>query len=143
MAVDNLPDDVEYYDNADQLLTEDDIIETDVRILGWKRKFRIRALTFGQMDKINNAATDKDGVLKQDLFVYWTIVEGVVRPKFKIDQAMRLKANNGALVQELSDNIWQMGRISKDAWDSFIAQSKLRNKIDSKDFSDLDEKAEG
>jgi len=134
--IDNVPEnEIEYYESSDQLLTEDDIIETDVRIVGWKKKFRIRALTFGQMERINKNASDEKGNLQQDLFVYHTIVEGVTRPRFKIDQAKKLADSNGAFVQELSDEIWRLGRVSKELWDTFIEESRKRNKLDKGDFT--------
>lgn len=137
MAVDNVVDETEeYYASSDELLREDDIIETDIKILGWRKKFRVRALTFAQMEKINKNATDKDGIMNSELFVYWTIVEGVIRPRFKIDQAMRLAESNGAFVQELSDEIWRLGRVSKKLWDEFLEEAKHRNKLDKGDFRD-------
>lgn len=136
MAVDSLPSEsYEYYESSDELLREDDIIETDIRVTGWKKKFRIRALTFAQMEKINKNALDKDGNLEHDKFVYWTIVEGVTRPRFKYDQAIRLANNNGAFVQELSDEIWRLGRVSKEIWDAFIEESKKSIKLAKDDFS--------
>ena len=135
MPVDNLPEEIEYYNNTDELLTEDDIIETDIRIVGWRKKFRVRALTFGQMESINKRSEDAEGKLKHDEWVYWTIVEGVTRPKFKYEQAKKLADSNGAFVQELVDEIWRLGRISKDIWDEFIEQAKRRNKLEKKDFS--------
>lgn len=133
--IDNLPEDVEYYTSADELTSEDDIIETDIKVVGWKKKFRIRALTFAQMEKINQSAEDEAGKLQHDLFVYHTIAEGVVRPKMKIDQVRRLADSNGAFVQELSDEIWRLGRVSKELWDKFIEEAKRANKLDKKDFS--------
>lgn len=137
--IDRLPkEEVTYYENADELIAEDDIIETDVRVLGWTRKFRIRALTFGQMGKINKHATiretNKDegveaGDIDNDLWTYWTIVEGVVRPKFKIEQAKRLVDSNGEFVKALADEIWNLGRVSKKAWDSYIEEIKVANKL--------------
>ncbi len=137
MAVDNIiQEEIDYYDSADALLREDDIIETDVQVLGWAKKFRIRALTFAQMEKINKNAQNDKGEMQHDQFVYWTIVEGVVRPRFKIDQAQRLSESNGAFVQELADEIWRMGRVSKQLWDTFIDEAKRRNKLDKEDFKD-------
>lgn len=135
MTINTLPEALEYYESPSQLLEEDDIIETDIHVLGWKRKFRIRALTFGQMDKINKNALDDEGNISQDKFVYWTIVEGVIRPRFKIDQAERLSESNGAFVQELSDEIWRLGRISKELWDKYIAELKRSNKLENGDFN--------
>lgn len=135
MAADNLADEIEYYDSSDQLLQEDDIIETDVHILGWKRKFRIRALTFGQMERINKNSLDDEGNLLHDKFVYHTIVEGVIRPRFKIDQAIRLSESNGSFVQELSDEIWKLGRLSKTLWDEFITEAKRKIKLEKGDFN--------
>src|ERR1051325_9099042 len=98
--VDNVPEsEIEYYESSEELLREDDIIETDIRVMGWKKKFRIRALNFGQMELINKKATNDKGELQQTEFVYWTIVEGVTRPKFKIEQARLLADSNGAFVQ--------------------------------------------
>jgi hypothetical protein len=137
--VDKRPDDtLEYYNSPAEVLEEDDIIETDVRVLGWNKKFRIRALTYGQMNTINKNATDTDtGNLKQDEWVYWTIVEGVVRPKFKIDQARRLASNNGEFVKNLADEIWEIGRISKKIWDEFITESNRAIKAEKNEFKDL------
>lgn len=136
MAIDNFPDELEYFDKPDEVLSQDDIVETDVRVIGWDKKFRIRALTFGQMERINKNATDKEGKLQADEFVYWTIVEGVTRPKFKIEQARRLADNNGVFVKELSDEIWSLGRISQRLWNEFISESKRRTKLDKDDFTD-------
>lgn len=136
MAIDSLPHDVEYYGSSDDVLREDDIIETDVKVVGWQKKFRIRALTFGQMENINRKALDKDGNLQHDLFVYWTIVEGVTRPRFKIDQAERLAHSNGTFVQELSDEIWRLGRVSKELWDTFVEEATRSIKLEKGDFKD-------
>lgn len=134
MAVDNITEDQEsYYESADEILREDDLIETDIKVTGWDKKFRVRALTFEQMERINKNAS-VDGEMKHDLFVYWTIVEGVIRPRFKIDQAIRLAASNGAFVQELSDEIWRLGRIKKSLWDEFITEAKRRNKLEKGDY---------
>lgn len=137
--VDKRPDEtLEYYNSPAELLEEDDIIETDVKVLGWNKKFRIRALTYGQMNTINKNATDSEtGNLKQDEWVYWTIVEGVIRPKFKIDQARRLASNNGEFVKNLADEIWELGRISKKVWDAFIEESNRAIKAGKDDFKDL------
>lgn len=134
-VVDHLSD-VDYYTNADDLLSEDDIIETDIRIVGWKKKFRIRALTFAQMEKINKNSEDEKGNMQHDLFVYWTIVEAVVRPKMKIDQVKRLSESNGSFVQELSDEIWKLGRVSKELWDKFIEEANRATKIEKGDMKD-------
>jgi hypothetical protein len=136
MAVDNFPNEFDYYNSIDELLLEDDIVETDIRVVGWDKKFRIRALTFGQMERINKNAADKEGNIQSDEFVYWTLVEGIVRPKMRIEQARRLADSNGLFLKELSDEIWSMGRISKKLWDSFIEESKRRTKIEKDDFTD-------
>ncbi len=139
MAEDKLPDEsIEYYSSPVELLTEDDIIETDVKVLGWDKKFRIRALTFGQMNAINKASMDSEtGNLQQDEWTYWTIVEGVVRPKFKIEQARKLADNNGEFVKNLADQVWELGRISKKVWDEFIAESERAVKAAKEEFKDL------
>jgi hypothetical protein len=137
--VDKRPDEtLEYYNSPAEILEEDDIIETDVKVLGWNKKFRIRALTFGQMNTINKNATNADtGALQQDEWAYWTIVEGVVRPKFKIAQARLLSSNNGEFVKNLADEIWGIGRISKKVWDEFIEESNRAIKAGKDDFKDL------
>lgn len=136
--IDRFPENKEYYATADELISEEDIIETDIRVLGWEKKFRIRALTFGQMSTITkNAAakeTNKDfgieqGDIQNDLWTYWTIVEGVVRPKFKIEQAKRLADSNGEFVKALAEEIWNLGRFSKKVWDEYIAEIKQANTI--------------
>lgn len=129
--VDMLPnDDVPYFVHPDEVLNQDDIIEADVRVVGWDKKFRIRALTFGQMDKINKNATDPEtGNIKMDEWAYWTIVEGVVRPKYRIEQARRLADANGENVKQLSEQIWELGRLNKKIWDKFIEESNRAAKV--------------
>jgi hypothetical protein len=137
--IDRLPkEDVVYYETADDLVVEDDIIETDIRVLGWNKKFRIRALNFGQMMKINKHATIREtnkelgvesGEIDNELWTYWTIVEGVTRPKFKIEQAKRLCDSNGEFVKILADEIWNIGRVSKKAWDEYIEEIKVANRL--------------
>lgn len=133
-------DDIQYFAHPAEVIEQDDVIEADVRVLGWDKKFRIRALTFGQMDNINKQATDPEtGNLKHDEWAYWTIVEGVVRPKFKIEQARRLSASNGENVKQLADQIWELGRLSKKLWDKFIDESNRASKAAKGEFKDLDE----
>lgn len=138
MARDFLPNE-DYYDTAEQLLTETDIVETDIRIVGWNKKFRVRGLDFGQMDRINKRATiletDKDkglvaGEIDNKEWVYWTIVEGVVRPKFTYLQAKKLSEKNGSFVQELADNIWEIGRLSRTLFDTYISELQRNNKLE-------------
>lgn len=139
--VDLVPgEEVAYFSHPDEVLNEDDIIEADVRIVGWEKKFRIRALTFGQMDAINKAATDPEtGNLKQDEWTYHTIVQGVIRPRYRIEQARRLADANGEFVKELADRIWEIGRLNKKLWDAFIEESVRASKAAKEEFKDLDE----
>lgn len=136
--VDRFPEETPYYDNADELLQEDDIIETDIRIAGWEKKFRVRALTFEQMIRINQKATvvDKETQISttdEALFVYWTIIEGVTRPKFTLNKAERLAEKNGEFVKELSDEIWAIGRVSKTVWNSYVAKINEANELAAKE----------
>lgn len=134
----NPQSDIEYFSSPDEVLNQDDLIEADVRVLGWNKKFRIRALTFGQMDTINKNATDPDsGNLNMNEWAYWTITEGVVRPKFKINQARRLIDANGEYVRQLADQIWEIGRLSKTIWDEFIKESNRAAKSGKDDIKDL------
>ena len=130
MAIDRSPKDIEYFDNPREVFMEDDRLELDIRVIGWSKMFRIRALSFGQMEKINANAKDSKGDLDQASWVYHTITEGVVRPMFTINQAKELADNNGAFVRELADEIWQIGRISRKQWDAFIAEQERLTKLD-------------
>lgn len=145
--IDRLPDSVPYYESPDELFAEDDIIETDVHILGWNKKLRIRALTFGQMAKINRNAVAKkedkesgiiEGELQNDLWTYWTLVEGITRPRFKIEQAQRFADSNGEFVKALADEIWNLGRISKKTWDAYIETIKVANAVADNKIDELD-----
>lgn len=132
-------DDIGYFVHPDEVLNEDDLIEADVRVLGWSKKFRIRALTFGQMNTINKQATDPEtGNLKKDEWAYWTIVEGVVRPKYRIEQARRLTDANGEYVNQLADQIWELGRLSKKVWDKFIEESNRAALVSKDELKDLE-----
>lgn len=126
-------EDTEYYNNPDELLLEEDIVETDVRILGWNKKFRIRALTFGQMERINQRSliseTNKEegkiaGELDNTEWTIWTIVEGVVRPKFNSIKARKLIEKNGEFVKELADQIWGIGRVNKAMFEAYVDEQK-------------------
>lgn len=132
-------DDIPYFVHPDEVMNQDDIIEADVRVLGWDKKFRIRALTFGQMDKINKAAIDSEtGNLKMDEWTFQTIAEGVIRPRFRIEQARRLIDSNGDYVKQLAEQIWELGRLNKKVWDAFIEESKRANKAAKEEFHDLE-----
>jgi hypothetical protein len=123
MAIERLPKGIEHYTAAKEILLEDDRLEIDIKITGWSKMLRIRALTFGQMEKINKLSKDKDtGKLDSELWTYHTISEGVIIPYFTITMAKELADNNGAFVRELADEIWELGRISRVQWDKFIEQ---------------------
>ncbi len=125
-----VPDDVEYFSSAAEIAKQDDRVETDIEIQGWGKKLRIRALSFAQMEKINKLATDKDGVLDHAQWVYHTLVEGIVIPHLNIIQARDLADNNGTIIRELADEIWELGRISKRAWDQFMLEQKRLAEIE-------------
>jgi len=149
MAIDRQPkEETEYYDSANQVATEEDRVEIDIKITGWEKKMRIRALSFAQMEKINKMATiqetDKDerriaGEMDKAEWTYWTIKEGVVRPYFTIAQARELADNNGSFVRELADEIWNLGRISKRMWDAYILEQKKAAALEESDNPDADE----
>lgn len=115
---------LEYYNDPETLLAESDLVESDAHIVGWSKQFRIRALTFEQMDNINAKATNDKGEIDHKDWVYWTIVEGVIRPNFTYQQAKQLGAKNGVFVEALADEIWKLGRIGKNVFDSFINELK-------------------
>ncbi len=127
-------EDIEYFGNAKEIALEDDRIELDIHVIGWSKKFRIRALSFGQMEKITRNARDEKGDIDNEKWVYWTLVEGIVRPNIRIKEAEELSENNGTFVRELADEIWQLGRISKKQWDEYIAEqlrlSEAEKKVD-------------
>lgn len=126
MPVNLTPEDkIDYFDSAKEVSLEDDRIETDIHVSGWGKKMRIRALSFAQMELINKKATHKEtGNLDHAEWVYHTIQQGVVRPLFTYNSARELADNNGAFVRELADEIWNLGRISKRMWDTYILEQK-------------------
>jgi hypothetical protein len=131
MAIDHLASDVEYYDSAEDIFKESDLVETDVHIQGWNRKFRIRALSFKLQEEINQKATDKDsGELNHQEWVLWTIVHGVIRPRITYDQAKGFLEKNGTFVNNLADDIWAIGRISKSIFDDYIANLKTLSELE-------------
>lgn len=133
-------DEIEYFDNAQNVSLEDDRIETDVHIQGWSRKLRVRALSFGQMESINKKSTDpKTGKLDHAEWAYNTIKEGVTRPLFTYNAAKELCDNNGEFVRELADEIWELGRISKRMWDTYILEQKRLAAIENSGNPDADE----
>ncbi len=120
MLVNTKPgDSVDYYDSAQQFLKEDTVVEIDIHIVGLERKFRIRALTLGQMELINQKSTI-DGKLDSALFTVNTIIEGVVRPKFTKTLVDDMLASNGEIMRELSEQIWQLGRVTKSTFEKYV-----------------------
>ena len=47
----------EYYESVDDLLRDDSILEVDITIKGLSKRVRIRALSFLQMEKINQQSS--------------------------------------------------------------------------------------
>jgi len=130
----------EYFLSANDVLEQDDRVETDVIVSGWNKKLRIRALSFDEMTKINEQSyKTEDGkttdTMNQAEFSYWTIVYGVIRPRFNITQARKLKDNNGEIIKNLTDEIWNLGRIPKQIFDDYIAEQKRATKLSNGDFS--------
>jgi len=109
----------EYYDNVDDLLSDDSLLEVDLVIKGLKKRLRIRALSYAQMEKINSLS-QKSGETDTVEFTINTIVEGLIRPKMNSAQAKKLLDANGEVVRELAENIWTLGKVSKDAFDKYI-----------------------
>lgn len=109
----------EYYDNVDDLLRDDSILEVDITIKGLKKRVRIRALSFLQMEKINQQSS-KNGEVDNIEFTVNTLAEGLVRPKMNTAQARKLLEANGEVVREIAENIWTLGKISKDMFDKYI-----------------------
>lgn len=109
----------EYYENVDDLLTDDSMLEVDLTIKGLKKRLRIRALSFAQMEKINQLS-QKNGEMDNSEFTIHTIVEGLIRPKMNAAQAKKLLDANGEVVRELAENIWTLGKISKDAFEKYL-----------------------
>ena len=134
--------DVEYFESAKDVTLEDDRVETDILVQGWGKKLRIRALSFAQMELINAKATNKDGNLDHAEWVYWTIKEGVIRPLFTYNAARELADNNGEFVRALADEIWQVGRISKRVWDSYLLEQKRLSDIETTGNPDADEESD-
>lgn len=139
MSANFFPEEIEYYIAAEELLAESDLTETDCHITGWSKKFRIRALSFGSMDEINQNAIDDKGNLIEAEHICWTIVKGVVRPAFTIDQARRLKDKNGDHVKELSDQIWAIGRLNKAVFDNFMKEQTALIKAQEEEDDELQE----
>jgi hypothetical protein len=120
----------EYYDSVDDLLSDDSILEVDLTIRGLNKRIRIRALTFAQMEKINQLS-QKSGEVDNLEFTVNTIAEGVVRPKLNPIQARKLLDANGEVIREIAENIWTLGKISKDMFDKYV--EKLQKDRELKD----------
>src|SRR4051794_36838350 len=101
------------YENARDLLSEDDAIEMDISVEGWAHTLRIRSLTVPQREKINRAAgvgKDRDW----ETYCASTLVEGVTSPRLNPTVARELvESHNGELVEELVQAIWGLGSLQK------------------------------
>ena len=109
----------DYYEGVDDLLNDDTLLEVDLSIKGLKKRLRIRALSYAQMEKINGLS-QKSGEVDTTEFTVNTIVEGLIRPRMNSAQARKLLDANGEVVRELAENIWTLGKISKDSFDKYV-----------------------
>jgi hypothetical protein len=109
----------DYYDSVDDLLNDDTLLEVDLTIKGLKKRLRIRALSYSQMEKINGLS-QKNGETDTTEFTVNTIVEGLIRPRMNSAQARKLLDANGEVIRELAENIWTLGKISKDSFDKYV-----------------------
>jgi hypothetical protein len=62
----------------------------------------------------------KDGEINNVEFTVNTITEGLVRPKLNPVQARKMMDANGEVVRELAENIWTLGKVSKDVFDKYV-----------------------
>jgi hypothetical protein len=120
----------EYYDNVDDLLRDDSLLEVDLTIRGLQKRVRIRALSFAQMEKINQQS-QKNGEVDNTEFTVNTIAEGLVRPKMNTVQARKMLDANGEVVRELAENIWTLGKIGKDVFDKYVETLQKDNSLQS------------
>ena len=120
----------EYYDNVDDLLRDDSLLEVDLTIRGLQKRVRIRALSFAQMEKINQQS-QKGGEVDNTEFTVNTISEGLVRPKMNTVQALNMLDANGEVVGELAENIWNLGKIGKDVFDKYVETLQKDNSLQS------------
>lgn len=120
----------EYYDNVDDLLRDDSLLEVDLTIRGLQKRVRIRALSFAQMEKINQQS-QKNGEVDNSEFTVNTIAEGLVRPKMNTVQARKMLDANGEVVRELAENIWTLGKIGKDVFDKYVETLQKDNSLQS------------
>lgn len=120
----------EYYDNVDDLLRDDSLLEVDLTIRGLQKRVRIRALSFAQMEKINQQS-QKNGEVDNVEFTVNTISEGLVRPKMNTVQARKMLDANGEVVRELAENIWTLGKIGKDVFDKYVDTLQKDNSLQS------------
>lgn len=119
MVLDYVVGQGEYYEDVDDFLKDDPTLEVDIKAKGMKKRLRIRALTFAQMERISKSSL-VDGKVDNVEFVLNTLVEGIVRPKFNTATARRLLDAHGETVKEIADSIWQLGRISRGAFEEYI-----------------------
>jgi hypothetical protein len=120
----------EYYDNVDDLLRDDSLLEVDLTIRGLQKRVRIRALSFAQMEKINQQS-QKNGEVDNTEFTVNTIAEGLVRPKMNTVQARKMLDASGEVVRELAENIWTLGKIGKDVFDKYVETLQKDNSLQS------------
>lgn len=119
MVLDYVVGQGEYYEDIDDFLKDDPTLEVDVKATGMRKRLRIRALTFAQMERINKASI-VDNKVDNIEFVLNTLVEGIVRPKLNTAQARRLLDAHGETVKEIADSIWQLGRVSRGAFEQYV-----------------------
>jgi hypothetical protein len=127
----------DYYESIDDLLSDDTLLEVDLSIKGLKKRIRIRALSYSQMEKVNNLS-QKNGEVDPTEFTINTIVEGVIRPKMNSAQARKILDANGEVVRELAENIWTLGKISKDSFDRYVETLQTDSELQDPDEKSRD-----
>lgn len=118
-----------YYDSFKEFLAEDDICEIDVYIVGLEKQFRIRALDFDTMEKINQLSI-LNGTIDNKAFAIQTIVHGVIRPRVTPEDANKMLSKNGAIIRELADQIWVLSRITPKTLEAYLKLQAERNNVD-------------
>jgi hypothetical protein len=135
--------DPDYFTNLDEIIRVDDRIETDVVIPAWGGKaIRIRALSFQDMEWINRESTQEDGKLNHLSWVFNTIHKGVIRPLINAHQAKQLGEKNGAALNELAENIWEISRVSKKVFDEYIQKLQELSEEEEKDEKEEEKRRE-
>ena len=96
--------------SREEILNADDRAEETVDVPEWGGAVRVKALSLGQWQDAMKAAT-QGGVVDDTLASLHTIIEGVIEPKFSVEDVTVLRTKSPAAVTKVIGKIAELSGV--------------------------------